>query len=95
MIVAKERILWGGGEGGIIAPAALPERFFFSTPRLEPNCPHLSPQALCCCVWLVPMRHYVGMVNTACLVRATRNLAANVVIAVFLSEELVTTRHPV
>jgi hypothetical protein len=46
-------------------------------------------------VWLVPMRHYVGMVNTACLVRATRNLAANVVIAVFLSQELVTTRHPV
>ncbi len=49
----------------------------------------LSPQALCCCVWLVPMRLYDGMVNTACLVRATRNIAANIVIAIFLSQELV------
>ncbi len=49
----------------------------------------LFSQALCCCVWLVPMRLYVGMVNTACLVRATRNIAANVVIAIFLSQELV------
>ncbi len=50
-----------------------------------------SPQALCCCVWLVPMRLYEGMVNTVCLVRATRSIAANVVIAIFLSQELVST----
>ncbi len=45
-------------------------------------------------MWLVPMRLYEGMVNTACLVRATRNIAANVVIAIFLSQELVTFPLP-
>jgi hypothetical protein len=51
--------------------------------------PRSLSQALCCCVWLVPMRLYGGLVNTACLVRAARNLASNVLISVFLSREMV------
>ncbi len=37
------------------------------------------------------MRLYGGLVNTACLVRASHNLAANVLVSVFLSRELVHT----
>jgi hypothetical protein len=46
-------------------------------------------QALCLCVWLVPMRLYRELVNTACLVRAVRNLGGNVFLSLFLSRELV------
>ncbi len=48
-----------------------------------------EPQALCCCVWLVPLRLYTDLVNTACLVRAVRNLGGNLLISIFLSRELV------
>ena len=47
-------------------------------------------QALCCCVWLVPLRLYPDLVNTACLARAARNLGANLLLSVFLTRELVT-----
>ena len=46
-------------------------------------------QAVCCCVWLVPLRLYTDLVNTACLARAARNMGGNLLLSVFLSRELV------
>ena len=41
-------------------------------------------------MWLVPLRLYPDLVNTACLARAARNLGANLLLSVFLTRELVT-----
>ena len=40
-------------------------------------------------MWLVPLRLYPDLVNTACLVRAVRNLGGNLLISILLSRELV------
>ncbi len=51
-------------------------------------------QAVCCCVWLVPLRLYTDLVNTACLARAARNMGGNLLLSVFLSRELVRATLP-
>ncbi len=43
-------------------------------------------------MWLVPLRLYTDLVNTACLARAARNMGGNLLLSVFLSRELV--RYP-
>ena len=43
---------------------------------------------LCCCVWLVPLRLFPGLVNTARLVRVARSIGGDVLLCVFLSREL-------
>jgi hypothetical protein len=43
---------------------------------------------LCCCVWLVPLRLFPGLINTARLVRVARSIGGDVLLCVFLSREL-------
>jgi len=43
---------------------------------------------LCCCVWLVPLRLFPGLINTARLVRVARSIGGDVLLSVFLSREL-------
>jgi hypothetical protein len=45
-------------------------------------------------MWLVPLRLYTDWVNSACLVRAARNLGGNILLTVFLSRELVRAAMP-
>jgi hypothetical protein len=43
---------------------------------------------LCCCVWLVPLRLFPGLINTARLVRVARSIGGDILLCVFLSREL-------
>jgi hypothetical protein len=43
---------------------------------------------LCCCVWLVPLRLFPGLINTARLVRVARSVGGDILLCVFLSREL-------
>jgi hypothetical protein len=44
---------------------------------------------LCFCVWLVPVRNFPAMINTANLIRGSRRSAGVVLLSIFVSRELI------